>query len=104
LYTATDLTQLIAKIAAKKDVKPNERLWHDLKIGGEDAHEIIMFVHKNFEVNFDDFVFNDYFPDEGLSFRDVAAKVRKFPLSSKKELTVADLLQMIQTKRFIQRQ
>jgi hypothetical protein len=53
---------------AKKPVSGSTRLFHDMRIYGDDADELIAEYSKRFEVDVSSFRIQEYFPDEGDSF------------------------------------
>lgn len=80
----------------RKPITEDSAIWHDLRIGGDDAWELVEWVAKRYEVSFHDFKFSDYFPGEtewGLSWW----LARKFghPETKKRRLTVGHLFAVI---------
>lgn len=60
-----DLEGLVVKIAAcRQPIEGSTRLYHDLRISGDDAFELIDEIWKNFGTKFDGFKWDIYFPNE----------------------------------------
>ncbi|HXT06193.1 MAG TPA: DUF1493 family protein [Roseiarcus sp.] len=76
------------------------RLYHDLSIFGDDASELLEEAREKLGIDFDGFVFAQYFPNEGESaFFGTAAKT--FGLESRwAPLTVAHLRTVIAKRWF----
>lgn len=49
---------------AKKKIDGRSRIFHDLGIAGDDAHELLENIRAKFNVSFVGFKFERYFPDE----------------------------------------
>jgi hypothetical protein len=58
------LTQIIEKYTGRKTFQGSTRLFHDLHLYGEDADDMLGEFQKEFGVDFSEFEFSDYFPDE----------------------------------------
>ena len=58
------VTALVAHIVQEKDLAQTSRLWHDLRIGGDDAWELIEGIAHELKVDFAGFDFDRYFPPE----------------------------------------
>jgi hypothetical protein len=63
--TAEELEAIIRRLTlSRRAIEPTTRLWHDLRISGDDASELLEDIHRQFGTNFFDFEFEPYFPDE----------------------------------------
>jgi hypothetical protein len=92
-----DLATLLINMSAKEDISPDDRIYHDLGIRGEDAAELVNFMYRQYGVDFSRLQFNNFFFDEGLTLRDLWAVVTRFPKSAKQEVTVSDLVRICQS-------
>ena len=62
---AETLKAIIRRLTgSRRTIDPSTRLWHDLRISGDDAIELFEDIHRQFGTNFFDFEFEPYFPDE----------------------------------------
>lgn len=73
------------------------RIWHDLRIGGDDACEFVTKFGKEFGVDISSVVLSRYFPAETAvvlsSFAEYFARLfAVFPGSSYRQLTIGDLV------------
>ncbi len=87
-------------VSKRKGVKPNDlspdvRLFHDLGIDGDDAEEILTELKDKHQVDFDKFIFSNYFGSEvGAGYRYFLYRLfRRFgkSIDGLKPLTVGDL-------------
>ncbi len=63
--TAETLKAIIRKfVGNRRAIESSTRLWHDLRISGDDADELLEDIHRQFGTNFFDFDIEPYFPDE----------------------------------------
>jgi hypothetical protein len=95
-----ELRDLLINMSAKNDILPQDRIYHDLGIRGEDAGELIDFMHHQYGVDFLGLKFNDFFPDEILTFRDLWGFFKCFPASGKREVTVMDLVRISRSRKW----
>jgi Protein of unknown function (DUF1493) len=91
----------IIKLSGVEEVLLESRLWHDIGLRGEDAHELIEFVRCEFDVDVREFDFSAFFPTEGWSFSEIVGFLSSFPKSPKKELTVSGLIDAVQAKKLL---
>lgn len=63
-----ELSDLIAIIRElfrfKEPLSEKTRLWHDLRLSGDDAYELLVDVRKKYGTSFESMDFGRYFPDE----------------------------------------
>jgi hypothetical protein len=61
-----DTVQAIVQqiIASSSFISDTTRLYHDLRISGADAVELIANIHDRFGTKFEGFVLEDFFPNE----------------------------------------
>lgn len=71
---------------------PEERLYHDLRISGDDALELLDKYSTLFNVDLGNFQFTEYFPYEGGSLAANLMGLHTTPGQPYKELTIGDLL------------
>ncbi len=73
--------KIVAKYSSRKpdELSANTRLFHDLGIDGDDAEELLFEVIDEHQVNFDKFIFSDYFGGEvGAGWRHDIYKMFNF--------------------------
>jgi hypothetical protein len=85
------LFDLLKSVGGVRNAAPESRLSHDLKIDGDDAHDLIEAVHKEFGTSFAGMEMRDFFLDE-----DPLAILFGFGRGKKKPLTVRHLLKVIE--------
>ena len=61
-----EIERVVRKITGARRVTPTMRVFHDLSIAGDDAWELLEKVGQRFGTSFEDFQFEDYFPEEGM--------------------------------------
>ena len=99
-------TRIVSNYKGMKpgDLSPNARLFHDLGIDGDSAEEILAELRDKHQVNFDKFVFSNYFGSEvGAGYRYFLYKLfRRFwkSIDELKPLTVNDLGKAIDNGSF----
>ncbi len=81
--------------------RDEERLYHDLRISGDDAADFLDKYSILFNVNIGNFQFSDYFPHEGASLVANLMGLHIAPGQPYKDLTIADLLTGIQYGRLV---
>ena len=93
-----DLTDWIIRMVAEQSgipraqISQDSRLYHDLKIWGDDAGELLTEFRDVFQVDFTGFAFEDYFPPE--------ASWSKWPREFQ-PLTVRELVESARARRWI---
>jgi Protein of unknown function (DUF1493) len=61
--------EIVLEFASREDsVEDSTRLVQDLRIGGDDAWELLEKIHARFGTSFKDIDFDAFFPDEGEMF------------------------------------
>jgi hypothetical protein len=65
-------------------------IYKDLAISGDDLDDLILWIHGHFGVDFSEMRIRDFAPGEGVGFR----------LKKYLSLTVADLLEAVENRRF----
>lgn len=55
----------------RRELGPNPRIFHDLKLRGDDAGDFLEYLSKEFEVDLSEMQFAEYFPAEYYSPRDI---------------------------------
>jgi hypothetical protein len=58
----------VVRASGSHKVLPQSRLWHDLRVGGDDAWELIEKLVDSFGTSFTSMAFSDFFPDETEAF------------------------------------
>jgi acyl carrier protein len=81
---------------SKMKLKMESRMFHDLGVDGDDAGEFIVAFSKRFDVDISDFIFNDYFGNEGCN--PFALFISLFNSKKLKPLTVAMLIEAAENK------
>jgi len=95
------LLKIVSDIAGTSAVEGHTRLYHDLKISGDDACELLENVQKSFGTDFVGFKFNEYFPNEGETFG--ISLFRLFGYKDKeKPFTFNHLLKVVEDRRWSQ--
>lgn len=93
------LTSRLRKFVGNANISGQTRIYHDLGIGGDDAWELLDDVREEFGVDFSNFNFSKYFPDESEALPEKIA--RAFKLGPKRPpLTVDHLLKAIEVGRW----
>lgn len=64
------ICQMAARLISKKTVTPNQRLYHDLKLRGDDAFVLFESIGRRFGTSFTGCHFPDYFPNESEAITD----------------------------------
>ena len=64
------ICQMAARLTSKKTATPSQRLYHDLKLRGDDAFELFENIAERFGTNFTGRHFPDYFPNESEGITD----------------------------------
>lgn len=82
----------------KSTVSDSTRLWHDLRISGDDAYELLEMVHKRFGTRFDAFDFNAYFPGETDIFEGLISMIAAWFRRSdgRREFTFGHLVAIVE--------
>ena|SRR6185437_419132 len=63
----TEIIALLAQWSAiREPITPRSAIYHDLRLYGDDAYELLTEVSKRYSVSFSGFVFSAYFPGEGF--------------------------------------
>lgn len=65
------LLAIIRKHSTISEFGENPRLFHDLKLRGDDAKNFLDEVASAFDTDFSEFEFREFFPDEYYSIRDM---------------------------------
>ncbi len=83
-----------------KSVSCNEEslVYHDLKISGDDAFELLNNIHKKFGTNFSEFDFEKFFPNET---EDMYYQVMPFLKKRKTKLKIKDLMSAIENGAWV---
>ncbi len=89
-----EIRRLAAKFVWRRAVLPESRLWHDLRIGGDDAWELFGEVIQRFETSFETMNFSAYFPDETEAWGAGVGMMLGFR-SDKKPVTVQHLAEVV---------
>ena len=89
-----ELLGKIRNICGDCVVSDNSRIYHDLSISGDDAHELFDFISNKFEVNLSSMNFDSFFPDETEALLEHILGFFKIP-NKKIPITVAHLLLII---------
>ena len=103
----TDLIRVLSGLP-KHEVHLRSRILHDLRIGGDDAAELLNAFQREFDVDMTDFRFQDYFPSEvGIGTVELARFIgsklgvaKRPPLSRFRSITVADLVLIAEAGRW----
>jgi len=87
---------LIREIVGKREiVDTSTRLFHDLRISGDDAFDLLTEIHRKFGTSFKALDFHAYFPAEGDDFGWRLWKLFGYT-DNQKALTLGHLLKVIE--------
>ena len=86
--------KIVAHFAGMRAVTPCQRLYHDLKLTGDDAVELLEALHAKFGTAFTDFQFAEYFPNEGEAAVDGVERLLGFA-EPRKPLTIGHLSEVV---------
>jgi hypothetical protein len=107
MHAGSVFEQIVALISRRTgipaaEVRLNARLLHDLGITGDDAEELLDEFAGLFEVDMEEFSFDEYFTDEpSVLHLCWVLGVKKRPIwENKKELTVSELLEAARRRRW----
>ena len=89
----------LRKFVGKAKIDDHTRVYHDLKIAGDDAIELIGDLRTDFQVDFDGMKFSDYFPGETDAFPEHLGRLLRLK-SKRKPLTVGHLLLVVEKGRW----
>lgn len=74
-------------------------LYHDLNIFGDDADELLMQISKEFNISMSNFIFSEYFPNEGESLTSAIFNfIKRVKKPTFKKLTINKLQKAIETR------
>ena len=94
-----DVTALIQERSVVRDpITPQMALYHDLRLYGDDAYEILSELSKRYGVSFTGFSFSAYFPSEGL----LTALLRFRSPENWKRLTVGHLVAVVERRQWFE--
>ena len=74
------------------EITREHALYHDLRVYGDDAYEIIADLHSKFGTTFEGFGFTTYFPTEGLFGDFFAWRLR----DKRPQLTIGHLIAVVE--------
>ncbi len=63
-YIFRRICDLLRDVCGEADLKITSRLWHDIRLYGDDAEEFLDKFRHEFHVNFDDFNWETFFYNE----------------------------------------
>jgi hypothetical protein len=84
------LLSLLETLSGRRGVTLDDNINFDLRIGGDDADELIDEIHKTFGTSFKGLDLGKFFPDEGID------SVFRFGLKGKQPISVRHLLMVIE--------
>ncbi len=93
----SDLEELILQNSGwGRPIFDGTELWHDVGVGGDDAMELLEYVHGKYGTRFDSLEFGDYFPNESMGLLWLAWKKRLgFSDTKHKSFTFGHLLAVV---------
>ena len=90
------LERILSQIVAKKvTVSEQTSVYGDLSIAGDDAIELIEWIHSKFGTKFDGFRFDEYFRNETDAFAEHLARLVGFKRNIRRPLFVSHLVDVI---------
>ena len=89
-----EVRQDVARISCSRKVLPDCRLWHDLRVGGDHAWDLIEKLIDRFGTSFTDMAVSEFFPGETEVFGAHWGMMFGFR-SDKKPVTVQHLAEVV---------
>ena len=95
-----EVEAIVREFCGKKDtLSLKTRLHHDLRIDGDDADELLEKIAARYGTNFDEMVFDAFFPDESEALSYTLTSLLGWK-SEKKAFTIGHLVHVIERGRW----
>ena len=86
--------EIVRGVSGVRHIAPDQRLYHDLGLAGDDVREILEALGARFGTQFSDFQFADYFPNEAEALTDRLERLLRIA-EPRKVLTVRHLAAVV---------
>ena len=91
---------LAEKYTGRRELGPDPRIFHDLKLRGEDAGDFLEDLSKEFKVDLSEMHFPDYFPAEYYSPRDIVTDLFRVTDTRWRELRLKHLVKICKERKW----
>ena len=94
------IRELLAEKYTWRELGADPRIFHDLKLRGEDAGDFLEDLSKEFKVDLSEMHFSEYFPAEYYSLRDIVTDLFRVTDTRWRELRLKHLVKICKERKW----